>query len=496
VEGRALAEYYVALHNVVMQNDEALPFLDRLEELRRLDQVARSATGGLIVVWGRRRIGKTRLLLEWTRKHDGLYWVADASAAPVQRSFLAEAIAARFPGFADVIYPDWGGLLRRLVEAALSARWRGPVVIDELPYLAASSPEAPSVFQRWLDHEARRARLIVALAGSSQRMMQGLALSADAPLYGRARELLKLSPLPATYIVRALGLRDPTDAAAAYSFWGGIPRYWELAQPFGANLQEALQELVLSPLGPLHEEPLRLLLEEHPPAVSLRPILEVIGLGAHKVSEIGGRIGQPATALHRPLQRLIELELVVRETPFGEPEYATKRALYRIADPFCRFWYKTVAPNRGALAAGGRKTAKSILASVVPGIMAMGWEDLCRRAIPGLALGGKQWLPARRHWGGGGPEWDIVSASTDGSRLLLGEAKCAERAPDARGLRELVHRLTSRERPALRGRDPERVEYLLAFPKRPKRLPSLPVNVTIVDAGEVLAAQEANQEAG
>lgn len=141
-------------------------FLNRDDELTRLDALAEAPGGGLAVVFGRRRIGKTRLLLEWCHRHDGVYAVADQSAADVQRRYLAEALARRFPGFADVEYRDWGGLLTRLSTEARAAAWRGPVVFDELPYWIASSPELPSVLQRWIDHEAREAALGVAVASA------------------------------------------------------------------------------------------------------------------------------------------------------------------------------------------------------------------------------------------------------------------------------------------------------------------------------------------
>lgn len=183
-----------------------MKFLNRTEELERLDRLATREGGGLAVVYGRRRIGKTRLLLEWSKRHGGLYTVADQSSAEVQRRYFAQAVAERLPGFGDVDYPDWRTLLTRLARDAEAASWRGPLVIDELPYLVNVSPELPSVLQRWIDHEAARARLVVALAGSSQRMMQGLVLLGNAPLYGRAREILDLGPIDPAFLPQEAGV--------------------------------------------------------------------------------------------------------------------------------------------------------------------------------------------------------------------------------------------------------------------------------------------------
>lgn len=141
--------------------------------MKRLEVLFSRSPGGLAVVWGRRRVGKTRLLLEWSSKHEGLYTVADQSAPSVQREFLAESVSKRFPGFAAVTYPDWRSLLERLSSESAQSKWTGPIIFDEFPHLVSADRSLSSIFQNWVDHEAATAGLIVAIAGSSQRMMQG-----------------------------------------------------------------------------------------------------------------------------------------------------------------------------------------------------------------------------------------------------------------------------------------------------------------------------------
>jgi uncharacterized protein len=429
-------------------------FVDRLEEMERLDRLAASEDGGLAVVYGRRRIGKTRLLLQWSSRHQGLYTVADQSSAEIQRQYFSEVIAERLPGFADVEYRDWRTLLLRLGREALATGWRGPIIFDELPYLVAASPELPSVLQRWLDHEARQARLVTAVAGSSQRMMQGLVLAGNAPLYGRAREILELYPIEAVYLQEAFGTLSSTELIETYAAWGGVPRYWELAQEVKGSVRSQIELLVLDPLGPLHREPDRLLLEEIPSALDVRPILDAIGGGAHRVSEIAGRLGRPATSMSRPLDRLLGMGLVRREVPFGELEKTSRRSLYKIDDPFFRLWFRVVAPHRGQLASGTRQTRAQLLARFWGALVAQAWEDLCRQRLPRLpessrlaALG--PWGPVSRWWRGTEPEWDIVSESLDGERLLLGEAKWSARPYSRKTLERAKGELSSRPAPAL-----------------------------------------------
>lgn len=459
-------------------------FVGRQEELRRLRRIGKAPEGGLVVVWGRRRIGKTRLLLEWLREGAGLYGVAEASAAPIQRRYFAETVGARLPGFGEVEYPDWTSLLTRMAREAREIGWRGPVVLDELPYLVESASELPSVLQRFVDHEAREAGLILALAGSSQRMMQGLVLSANAPLYGRAREILKLEPIAVGYLGDALGIRDAVRVVEAYACWGGVPRYWELAEPF-RNLRDAADALVLDPLGPLHDEPARLLLEETPPATALRPVLDAIGAGAHRVSEIAGRLGCPATSLARPLARLQELELVTREIPFGEPERSGKRALYKLADPFLRLWFTLVAPHRAFLMQATSTARLERFDALFPRLRSAAWEELCRRAVPRLERVG----PARRFWLGTGPEWDVVAGGEDHKVLLLGESKWTERTPSVAALDREVREMLAKGVPPVSRRQDAEVRHVLFIPRLPRRgLRPSPAGVRLIDAATVVSA--------
>jgi uncharacterized protein len=468
-----------------------LEFLDRTHELKRLDALSARPSGGFAVVWGRRRVGKTRLLLEWTRRQAGVYFVADQSAAPLQRRALAEALESRLPGFADVVYPDWPALLNRVAAEAARMHWRGPLVLDEFPYLVEVAPELPSVLQRWLDHDAARAKMVTAISGSSQRMMQGLILDRNAPLFGRASESFRLSPLEPEYLRQAFPGLSPIDTVAYYAVWGGIPRYWELVSDAGVrSLEDAVDSLVLDPKGVLHQEPDRLLLEETPPAISLRPLLEAIGLGAHRLTEVAGRLGIPVTSLTRPMGRLLEMEMIRRENPFGENEKSGKRSLYRIEEPFIRMWYKVIAPRRALFAQAHRDTRIALWRKYREEMAAEEWENLCRKAMPRLRKGRLAeygpWLPAGRWWRGQGPEWDIVSMSLDGKHLLLGEAKWRHVQVGAGVLGRTWEELRSKGVPEGLAKPGTIVHHALFFPLPPRQ--KIGEGVHVLGAREILEA--------
>ena len=158
-------------------------------------------------------------------------------------------------------------------------------------------------------------------------------------------------------------------------------------------------------------------------------MLDVIGTGANRVSEIAGRIGRPASSLSRPLATLTAMDFVRRETPFGSSPRTDKRSLYRLADPFLRFWFRVVAPHRAALAEAPRETRLGYWRRYRTSLEAYAWEELCRMAVPmmhradtPLARRGP-WAPAQRYWRGNDPEFDVVARSADGRRVLVGEVK-------------------------------------------------------------------------
>jgi AAA+ ATPase superfamily predicted ATPase len=399
-----------------------LPFLDRSEELARLRALFARRDRGVGVLYGRRRCGKSRLLLEALPARRAIYYVADDREGALQRAALATEMGRLLPGFARVTYPDWDALLARAWAEAPPGT---VLAIDEFPALVSVAPEIPSLLQRYIDRSHSGGPHLV-LAGSSQRMMQGLILDRAAPLYGRATEMLKVEPLPCGWIRKALHLRDAQAAVEAFAIWGGVPRYWELAADF-LNQEAAVQALVLSPLGVLYDEPTRLLLDDLRDLTQAASILSLIGQGCHRLSEIAGRLGKPATSLSRPLDRLLELGLVRRDVPFGASLRDSKRSLYRIADPFLRFWFRFVEPNRSRLEARQiplvTREIRTQCAHHVAGV----WEDLVRTSIPRRRYFNRTWGEARSWWGPDQDrspmELDLVAESTDGTALLLGEVK-------------------------------------------------------------------------
>lgn len=397
-------------------------FVDRIEEQSRLTVTLGRETSAFIVVYGRRRLGKSTLIKRVLTDSD-VYFLADQTESSQQIRLLAKEIGLIIKDFDKVIYPDWNALFETL---NLRTDEKFTLCIDEFPYMVKKAPELPSVLQKLLDSKSLKYSIV--LCGSSQTMMQGLILDAKAPLYGRADQILKLSPINIPYITEYLNC-DAVGAVEEYAVWGGIPRYWELRAQ-SKSLQDAIEYNIINLLGTLYEEPYRLLVDDTRDVVQASTLLSVIGGGVHRLSEIAARVEKPATQLSRPLDKLIELGFVERENPFGENPKSSKKSLYKIADPFMDFYYRFVVPNRSLIGLGRRAIVSKSIRENFGGYLSWHWERLCRRAVSGSTIDGITYGIASRWWGNISRtetlEFDVVAESLDGKTLLVGECKWSE----------------------------------------------------------------------
>ena len=417
-----------------------MDFIDREEEQKRFRRFLNLREGALACVYGRRRIGKSRLIEEVVSgRKDVVVFVAERSEAALQRSRLAADISSLIPGFADVAYDNWSVMFNRWQKDAPKG---SILVIDELPYLVERSPELPSVLQRIADGLRPTGKKMI-LCGSSQRMMQGLVLNENEPLYGRAREIVKLEPIHFRWMKQAFPAMSAWERFCLYAVLGGVPRYWETFQGED-DMWAALREQVFSPQGLFHDEPNHVLQDDLQDSVQATSVLSLVGRGVERLVEIAGRLQVPATALGRPIKRLMELGFVTREIPFGSDAKSNKKTLYRISDPFLRFWYSFVLPNYSDANFLSDKAEIKALQPAFRVYLGQAWERLVRdeiqrRPLPGLDM---RFRNAARWWGSGldrkAMEIDIVAESLDGETLLVGEAKLSLPKTEAvRVLRDL-----------------------------------------------------------
>lgn len=406
-----------------------MEFVDRKKEFERLQKSLRREKPQFIVVYGRRRIGKSTLIkkvMDFSR--GDIYFLADKTSEPSQRQLFSTTIDMTIEGFSAANYPTWESLLLSLNR---SVDHRITVCLDEFPYLVKSCPALPSILQKLLDDKKLKFDLII--CGSSQQMMQGFVLDSKEPLYGRADEIIKMKPIAPAFVSEALRC-DAAQAVREYAVWGGVPRYWELRENYD-SLYDAIEHLLLTSEGTLYDEPSKLLYDEMRDTVQASSILSFIGNGANKLSEIAARAEKQATDITPHLSRLRELGFINKEIPFGESEKKSKKGLYHISDPLLRFHYRYVIPYRSLIELGNSQAVLTVFKNAENDYVSRVWEELCRNHISAYGMDGIIYQMASRWWGSYyneekqqylPVELDVVAESFDGKHLFIGECKWQE----------------------------------------------------------------------
>jgi uncharacterized protein len=405
-----------------------MEFVNRDAELRELDAAAKR--GGLLVVFGRRRVGKTRLLRQWLQPREGLY----SQAIEAQRDLQIQQVFADLrPQLETQLVPKtWPELLEIL--ALQKRRW--VLCLDEFPYLTALDASLPSQLQKWLDHSLPRGCLLI-VAGSSTRMMNDLFLHRAAPLYGRARKLLQVQPMDYPAFCDACDLRPgEPDSFEKFACVGGIPKYWEFLEP-GQDVVALAESLYFDYAPYMEQEPQRILRDEGVIGLNAVAVLEAVGRGAERPSEIAARLGTAQTNLSRLLQQLLDASILTRELPFGESVRSTKKTFYRINDPTMRFWFRVYSPHQSRW----RTYAATEKRKLIHDHAATVFEDFCRARFPG----------GQRYWERS-IELDLIAPDpNDAKRLFVAEVKwrslsAGERKNTLRQLESKWSRCTLRAR--------------------------------------------------
>jgi len=421
----------------------AVKFVDRREELELLERLSSSGKAQLIIVYGRRRVGKTRLLLELLRRRrGGLYFYVPRGGPETILEELSRSVEGEF--FKGFYFTSFRAFLEYLAEKMEKGSM---VVIDEFQRLAEVEG-ALSLLQRFWDERYSQTSSTLVLAGSAVGTMVRVALRGDAPLYGRKTAVLKLEPLPFAGVLEWFEGLDPVDVVKLYGVFGGTPAYLELVDERKSPEENAV-ELVLSKRGPLHEEPVYLLMEELRAPARYMDVLGAIAQGRTTLSEIATYAGLRRENATTYLAYLELLGLIERERPL----LGRGRSRYSIRDPFFAFWFKFAWPNMRSLEVGLEREVWSSIASEFNAYLGWVFERVAREFVVRAAK--LEELPVRPEavgsWWNGGEEIDIVASSRKGALALLFEVKWSDMSlREARGvlarLAEKATKLSAEER--------------------------------------------------
>ncbi|HQO83388.1 MAG TPA: ATP-binding protein [Synergistales bacterium] len=411
-------------------------FTDRLEELAFLAREYERPSS-FVVIYGRRRTGKTTLIEQFIRGKNALYFLANEEPEVFQRRRFQALLRSitNDPLLEDKRDPlSWENLLR------LFARQEGKkiLVMDEFQYLATVYKPFPSILQSAWDQFLKDSECMVILCGSLISLMEGTVLSYASPLYGRRTGQLLLKGLPFSCLEDFSPGSSVEKQIQLYSITGGIPKYLEEASRYD-SVFEMIEKGILDKNAYLFREPDFLLDREAGAAGTYKSILAQISSGKKKIGEIASAFQVHPSHLTRYLKVLRDLGLVERVVPVTEPApERAKNGIYRIRDPFLAFWFRYVSPHIDSLEIRETGPAmEKIRASFETDLVPRVYEDLCRQSVPRLYSSGEiPFLPVKvGSWWNRADEIDVVGLGEDG--ILSGECKYQNRPVGEDVLRDL-----------------------------------------------------------
>lgn len=398
-------------------------FVDRERELSFLEEKYREPGPQLIIVYGRRRIGKTELLLRFARDKPHIYYLCEKTRVDANLRKMAAKMAAYLgaESFAKIMFADWEELFAEFL------RWkkgdeRLVIILDEFPYLLELDKGLASLFQKiWDTHLSKRNDIFLVLTGSSIGIMETQVLGYKSPLYGRRTGQWKVTELP-LHAIRAFTPNYTfEDVLKVYAALGGVPAYLSLLNPT-LSLPQNIEKALLTKGSPLYEEAENLLRQELREPRNYKLILQAIAEGKRRVTEIASATGIDRAAVSRYLETLLLLEIVDYETPVLAPP-KTKKRLYYIKDNYFNFWFRYIHPNRDLVESGRSRDLLHTVMADYPNYMGQIFE---RIATSFLACA-SPFRPRRigRHWWknprGEAREIDVLAVGDNA--YLLAEVK-------------------------------------------------------------------------
>ena len=416
-------------------------FIGRSGELHKLQNLYDSDKFEFVVIYGRRRVGKTALINQFVKDKDAIYFMGVESNAKQNLENLSKCILEYASGFdVDSIFSSFQSALEYVFK--LSQNKRIVLAIDEYPYVARAEKSLASTIQLLIDRYQSASKLMLILCGSSMSYMEDKVLAYKAPLYGRKTAQIKLQPFEFFEVCDYFKNFSKEQKALAYGMVGGTPQYL-LQINDKLSVEQNVKNTFLNPSSALYEEPVNLLKQEVREPAIYNAIVSAIAFGASRMSEIASKVGVETNVCATYLKQLIELEIVQRETPYGEKN--SKRAIYLINDNMFRFWYRFVLPNYSAIARGAEEVVYRHIDRQISDHMGKVFEEICKQYLWRLLLNGQSPVEfsSLGRWWGSDPiqrkqvEIDIV-AEQDAHTALFAECKWTNEKVDVNVLESLI----------------------------------------------------------
>lgn len=368
-----------------MPNESDQPFVGRAKELAALSAAYASPRSAFWPIYGRRRVGKSELILHFSRPYPTLYLLGKkgAPAEQLMREFLElAAVLAEEPLLATAPTEGWKKAIERVVS-----RWRKPekliLVFDEFQWLVEKSPELPSVLQELWDRSWQRSgRMFLILCGSYVGFMEREVLGEKSPLFGRRTGQILLRPFGYLEAAAFHPRVSLVQKAMTYFICGGIPLYLRYFDPDRSILQN-IEQTLLNELAPLYREPDFLLREELREVENYYMVLMALAERSLPSREIARRSGIGDRTVFYYLDQLVSLGYVDKHFPLTADKPKAREVRYRLLDPLLRFWFHFIYPHTSRIAqAGPSRALAQLIEPQLDAYFGLCFEILCRDALP------------------------------------------------------------------------------------------------------------------
>jgi len=326
-------------------------FIGRNKELTQLNHLYNKGGFQMAVIYGRRRIGKTFLIKEFTEDKPTIFFSAQEANDKANLELFSKNLWSFFDIPINTIFPNWNDAFELIAKQA--ERKRFILVIDEFPYAAEANKSLKSIIQHSIDHQLKNTDTFIILCGSQIGFMESEVLGHKSPLFGRRTAQIKLEAfdyLDAAKMLteRKMRIKSKEDLINFYSCIGGTPHYLSQLDT-KKNLADNLADLYFNTSGYLYNEPVMLLKQELREPAFYNSVIAAIATGASRLNEIATKVGEDRSKVIKYLETLIGLEIVHKEFPFGDDPVKSKKGIYRISDNCYNFWYRNIFPNKQAI---------------------------------------------------------------------------------------------------------------------------------------------------
>lgn len=418
-------------------------FIGRKTELQQLNTLYKQDKFQCVIIYGRRRVGKTTLINEFIKDKDAVYFTGIESTAKDNLENFSRSIAALNNANTDnaPVYKDFRSALIDI--DALAQNRKIILVIDEYPYLARSYRPISSLLQELIDTKFKNnANLFIILCGSSMSFMEKQVLGYQSPLYGRRTAQFHIRPF--TFYEAAAYYKNFSneDLAVVYGITGGIPLYMSFITDT-LSLKDNIINTFLTPSGYMYEEPFNLLNQELREPAMYNAIIRAVATGSSRISEIASKVGIENAAATSYIGKLIELGIIEKEVPAGTAG-KSRKSIYGIKDGMFRFWYKFIPENNILVQRNMPEAAWTNIQPHINEYMGKVFENICADYL----LENYTNLPVQfqnfGRWWGNNPkmkreeEIDIVAANND--KAILCECKWRNEKTDKDVLETLLER--------------------------------------------------------